>query len=51
MNPQKTHAEIQTVKDIEETAKKQAKLELTVKWGALWVVLGWLGNFALVWVV
>jgi hypothetical protein len=44
-------AQIQTVKDIEETAKKQAKLELTVKWGALWVVLGWLGNFALVWVV
>jgi hypothetical protein len=43
--------QIQTVKDIEDNAKKQSKLENTIKWGGLWVVLGWLGNFGLVWAV
>ena len=43
--------EVRTLKNVKAAAKKQAKLEHTVKWGALGVVLGWLGNFGLIWVL
>jgi len=42
---------IKTLEDLDARAKKQAKLEHTVKWGFVGVLLSWLGNFGLVWAV
>ena len=44
-------AVIKTLEDLDARAKKQAKLEHTVKWGFVGVLLSWLGNFGLVWAV
>lgn len=42
---------VQVMHDVEAAAKKQAKLQHSLKLGGIWILLSWMGNFLLIFAV